>query len=270
MRFMVLVKSNDEAEAGVLPDAKLLSEMGKYNEELTKAGMMLAGDGLQASSKGVRVRAAGSKITVVDGPFAEARELVGGYWIIQAKSKADAVEWHCRAPFHDGQVEIRELFEMTDFPQDPAEQADGWRANETAARQAPAPARLPGTKRFIVMLKSDRVTESGAMPSEKVLTEMGALMEELVKSGALLSGEGLKPTLRGARIQYSGSKRTVTDGPFTEAKELIAGFSLIQTKTRDEAVDFAKRWIDVHCKGVDVPTGEIEIRQLFAPEDFPT
>src|SRR3989449_4052027 len=99
MRFMILVKANKDSEAGVLPDRKLLTEMGKFNEELVKAGVMLAGEGLQASSKGARVRFSGGKRTVIDGPFAETKELVAGFWLWQAKSKEEAIEWVKRAPF---------------------------------------------------------------------------------------------------------------------------------------------------------------------------
>src|SRR5207253_10498816 len=98
MRFMVIVKATKSSEAGELPDQKLLAEMGKYNEELAKAGVMLAGEGLQPSSKGARVRFSGSKRTVIDGPFAETKELVAGVWLIQAKSKEEAIEWVKRAP----------------------------------------------------------------------------------------------------------------------------------------------------------------------------
>jgi len=116
MQFMVLVKANKDSEAGVLPDAKLLAEMGKFNEELVKAGVMLAGEGLQASSKGARVRFAGAKRTVIDGPFTETKELVAGFWLWQVKSKEEAIEWLKRAPFKDGEdVEIRQVFEMEDF-----------------------------------------------------------------------------------------------------------------------------------------------------------
>jgi hypothetical protein len=121
MRFMILVKASKESEAGVLPDEKLLAEMAKYNEELVKAGVMLAGDGLQASSKGARVRFEGKKRTVIDGPFAEAKELVAGYWIWQCKSKQEAIDWLKRAPFDDGaEVEIRQISELADFGESPA------------------------------------------------------------------------------------------------------------------------------------------------------
>ncbi|HEV8610765.1 MAG TPA: YciI family protein [Thermoanaerobaculia bacterium] len=115
MRFMVIVKADKDSEAGVLPDKKLLTEMGKFNDELAKAGVMLAGEGLQASSKGARVRFSGGKKTVIDGPFAETKELVAGFWLWQVKSKEEAIEWLKRAPFEETEVEIRQVFEAEDF-----------------------------------------------------------------------------------------------------------------------------------------------------------
>jgi hypothetical protein len=115
MRFMVIVKANKDSEAGVLPSEQELTEMNKFNEELVKAGVMLAGEGIQASSKGARVRFDGKKRTVIDGPFAETKELVAGFWIWQVKSKAEAIEWLKRAPFREGEVEIRQVFENEDF-----------------------------------------------------------------------------------------------------------------------------------------------------------
>ena len=119
MRFMVIVKANKESEAGVLPDEKLLADMGKYNEELVKAGVMLAGEGLQPSSKGARVRFSGNKRTVIDGPFSETKELIAGYWLFQVKSLEEAIEWVKRSPnpFPKGEseIEIRQVFETDDF-----------------------------------------------------------------------------------------------------------------------------------------------------------
>jgi hypothetical protein len=116
MRFMVLVKANKESEAGVLPDEKALTAMGKFNEELVKAGVMLAADGLHASSKGARVRFDGTKRTVTDGPFTESKELIAGYWVWQVRSKEEAIAWLKRAPFdHGTEVEIRQIFEADDF-----------------------------------------------------------------------------------------------------------------------------------------------------------
>ena len=116
MRFMIIVKADKNSEAGVMPTEKDLAEMGKYNEELAKAGIMLAGDGLHPSSKGARVRFEGKKRTVIDGPFAEAKELIAGFWIWQVKSKEEAIEWLKRAPFDGGtEVELRQVFEAEDF-----------------------------------------------------------------------------------------------------------------------------------------------------------
>jgi hypothetical protein len=112
---MVLVKASKESEAGVLPDEKLLTEMGKFNEELVKAGVMLAGEGLHASSKGARVKFADGKRTVIDGPFAETKELVAGFWLWRVKSMDEAIEWLKRAPFEGTEVEIRQVFEAEDF-----------------------------------------------------------------------------------------------------------------------------------------------------------
>jgi hypothetical protein len=118
MRFMVIVKATKDSEAGVLPTEKLLAEMGKYNEELVKAGVMLAGEGLQPSSKGARVRFSGNKRTVVDGPFAETKELIAGFWLWRVKSLAEAIDWvkRCPNPFEgDSEIEIRQVFEAEDF-----------------------------------------------------------------------------------------------------------------------------------------------------------
>ena len=118
MRFMVIIKANKDSEAGVMPSEKILTEMGKFNEELVKAGVMLAGEGLQPSSKGARVRFSGTKRTVIDGPFTESKELIGGFWLWQVKSKEEAIEWvkRCPNPFDgESEIEIRQVFEASDF-----------------------------------------------------------------------------------------------------------------------------------------------------------
>jgi hypothetical protein len=118
MKFMILVKASRESEAGEMPDEQMLTEMGKYNEALVTAGVLLAGDGLHPSSKGARVRFSGTQRTVIDGPFAEARELIAGYWIFQVKSLEEAIEWIKRCPNPgpgEPEIEIRQIFEATDF-----------------------------------------------------------------------------------------------------------------------------------------------------------
>jgi hypothetical protein len=125
MRFMLLVKADKNSEAGILPDEKLLSEMGKYNAEMIKAGVLLAAEGLQPSSKGARVKFSRDKRIVTDGPFAETKELLAGFWIIQVKSKEEAIEWVKRCPNpmpgSEAEIEIRQVFELEDFPNVPPE-----------------------------------------------------------------------------------------------------------------------------------------------------
>jgi hypothetical protein len=118
MRFMIMIKANKNSEAGIMPDEKLLSDMGKFNEELVNAGVMLAGEGLHPSSKGARVKFSGANRTVVDGPFIETKELVAGFWIWQVKSKGEAIEWVKRCPNpmgEEAEIEIRQIFEAEDF-----------------------------------------------------------------------------------------------------------------------------------------------------------
>ena len=135
MRFMAIVKANKDSEAGVLPSKELLAAMGKFNEEMVKAGVLLAAEGLQPTSKGARVKFSGAKRSVVDGPFTDSKELIGGFWLLQVKSKEEAIEWIKRspAPFEgESEIEIRQVFEVGDFPAEifPAEDA----AREQAIR----------------------------------------------------------------------------------------------------------------------------------------
>jgi hypothetical protein len=142
MRFMLLVKADESSEAGVLPSKELVAAMGTFNEEMAKAGVMLAADGLHPSSKGARVSYAGTKRTVTDGPFTETKELIAGYWVIQVESKAEAIDWASRAPFQGGQVEVRQVFEASDFPADvfpPEEAAREEALREQTRRNAPKP-----------------------------------------------------------------------------------------------------------------------------------
>jgi len=115
MKFMVMVRANKASEAGAMPDETLLADMGRFNEELVKAGVMLAGEGLHPSSKGARVRFSGAKRVVIDGPFAETKELIAGYWLWQVKSREEAIEWVKRSPTMESEIEIRQVFEADDF-----------------------------------------------------------------------------------------------------------------------------------------------------------
>jgi hypothetical protein len=115
MRFMVIVKASNESEGGQMPSEQELADMGKFNEELANAGILLAGEGLHPSSKGARIRYAGKDRTVIDGPFAETKELVAGFWLVQTKTREECIEWMKRVPFQDGEIEIRQIFEADDF-----------------------------------------------------------------------------------------------------------------------------------------------------------
>ena len=262
MRFMVIRKSAENTEAGAPASRELVAAMLTYNEELAKAGIFKDGDGLKPSSLGTRVRLKGKKFTVLDGPFAETKELVAGYSIIEAASKQDAVAIMRRWPVQDGDVELelRQLYGPEDFPADPA-------AGDSPPPPA-APARKPGTTRYALLIKSDQRTESGAPPDPEVMKAMDGLMDPFVASGAMLGGQGLKPSALGAKLTRVGSKVTITDGPFTETKELIAGFSLLQLARKQAAIDFAKRWLQIHVDWSGLGEGEIEIRPLYEPADF--
>jgi hypothetical protein len=204
---------------------------------------------------------------VTDGPFAETKELVAGACLIQAKSLEEAIEWAKRVPFEEGEIEVRPLFELTDFPVDASEKPDGWREKEEQIRAAP-PARKPGTIRYMGLVKADKDTEAGVLPDEKLLSAMGAFMEEGVKSGVFLSGEGLQPSSKGARIRYSGSQRIVTDGPFAETKELIGGYAILQFTSKAEAIEWTKRFVHVDAPGRLGGESECEIRQIFEFDSF--
>jgi len=269
MRIMMIVKANPDSEKGILPDEKILSAMGTYNEKLGKAGALLAMDGLQPSSEGFRVKCSKGKVTVTDGPFAEAKELVAGFWLINVKSLAEGIEWAKRTPFQDGEIELRPLFETEDFPVSPDEDPEGWRKKELENRAKAAPPRKPGTKRYLGLLLADRDTEAGVMPDEKVLAAMGAFFEEGLKAGVILGGEGLQPTSKAARVKFTAGKRTVVDGPFTESKELVAGYAILQYASKEEALEWTKRFVQVDAPGRMNSESVCELRPFFEIEDFP-
>jgi hypothetical protein len=268
MRFMLLIKADADYEAGELPRPELLIEIARYVDELARAGAMIECNRLFPSSAGVRVRCSQGKITVVDGPFTETKELVAGYLLLQADSLAAAIEWAQRAPFESGEIDIRPLFELEDFPVDPAEQPEGWREKEAEMKVAPPLERRPGTRRYLGMLKGDSATEAGVMPDEKLLTDMGAFMEEGIKAGILLGGEGLKPTSAGARVRFDGKNRVVVDGPFTETKEIVAGYAMLQFATREEAIEWTKRFVQVDSPGRLNGECECELREVWDEVDF--
>lgn len=267
MRFMIMVKATADSEAGVMPSTELLTEMGAYNEQLVSAGIMLAGEGLHPSSQAVRIRFSGDQRTVVEGPFAETKDLLAGYWLWNVDSLDEAIEWVKRCPnpmLEESEIEIRQVLEADDFGEvftpEAREQEERLRA-EIAARVA-AGATGDRQKRVMILHMWDPRTED-TLPDEAAFAEMVAFNEELVKAGLMIDGEGLHPSRRGARVVFSGPNRTVIHGPFTESKELVAGFWVWRVKSMDEAIEWVKR-----CPmPADVET-ELEIRPIFEAADF--
>jgi hypothetical protein len=275
MRVMMLLKSDAQSEAGVMPPEQVLSEMGEYSERLMKAGLMIGGEGLHASSKGAKVRISKGKTTVLDGPFAESKEVVAGYYMLKVKDLQEAIEWTKQLPGADwtpeAEAELRPLYETEDFAVDASEQPGGWRDQELEARQAlehkvPGPEKGP---RWITFLKADKNTEAEMQPSTKLLEEMGALMGEMMAQGLLISGEGLRATKHGAKVLLKNKQISVVDGPFSEAKEVIAGFSIFRAKTKAEAIEWARRCLQIHVDGTGIDSGEIEVRQVCEMEEIP-
>lgn len=270
MRFMMMIKSDEQSEAGGLPDDEIVAAMGRYNDALIDAGVLVTAEGLHPSRQGARVKFHQGRPVVSDGPFAEAKEVLAGYWILQTKSKAEAIEWAKKVPIVTqpgdpavGQIELRQIYELEDFPVQ--ENESGWREEEAAARAAPpTPVAGDTRRRFLILRMADGETESGEMPGEALLTAMGAYNQELMNAGVMVSGEGLQPSAQGARVTFRGGKRTVTDGPFTEAKELIAGFTMIRAADLAEAIDWARRWPPLDGNG----EAELTLRQIFETEDF--
>ena len=223
---MIIRRADKNTEAGVLPDGSLFTTM------------------FQPSFRGSRVTFTEGRPTVIDGPFAEANDLIAGFTLIEASSKQEAIEWVKRSTLNsedDVEIEIRE---------------GGCPGGLAGIRQSrPADARR---MRFVILLKSDEKAEAGAIPDEQVLAAMGKCNDESVKAGVLLAGEGLQPSSKGSRVKFSRGKPFVIDGPFTEAKELVAGFWLIEVTSKEEAIEWVKRY-PYPISG----EGEVEIRQVF-------
>ena len=261
MRFMLLLKSSAATEAGAMPSAALLEAMTRFNEALVGAGALLAGEGLHASSKGYRLAAKQGRVTVSTGPFADASSLVAGYWLLNVKSKAEAIAWAERCPVGEsGEIEVREVFELDDIPKQ--ENESGWREEEAELRAAPPPAVDPTKRKYVVLVKASARGEAGELPTEAELAAMGEVIADLAAKGALLGCEGLKASSGGARVLFANGKPRVVDGPFAEAKELVAGFTLLQAANDEEALAWARR------HAIAAEDNAMELRRVFAEADF--
>lgn len=278
MRYMMLIKSDEWAEAGQMPGPELIEAMEKYNADLIDAGAFVSAEGLQSSSNGARLMLHNGKRFRTDGPFAEAKEVIAGYWIIDVASKAEALEWAMRIPFEadtaadrigeTGEVEVRRVFRLDDFPVNESE--SGWREQEAAWQEEPTISPVdPGKKRFFCSTNGDAQTEAGEMPSEELLAAMGAYMGEMAAKGIALGGEGLAPTSEGFKVTFQNGVRNVTDGPFLETKEIVGGFGIIQAASLEEAIELGWEFLEVGSQFNPESHNRCEIREIFDVAELP-
>ncbi len=221
MRFIMMHKADKNSEADIPPSSELIVSMGKLMEEMAKAGVLLAGEGLQPSSKGVRLKFSGGKRTVTRGPFTGSNELIAGFAIVRVESMEKAIEWASRLAkvVGDVEIDIGPLKEPWDLGLCP--KPDGQMT------------------RFMMMYKADESSEAGVSPTSEVMEKW---TQDMVEAGVLLSAQALQPSSKGARLKFAGGKRTVRDGPFTESKELIGGFCMLQVKLKEEAIEWGSRF----------------------------
>lgn len=247
-RYMVIRKASALTEGDDMPGPGLMEAMDAYIQEMIDAGVHISGDGLKPSREGVRVNFKDGEPRVIDGPFAETKELVAGFSIIECASTEEAIEWLKRWPKLDDdgnvELELRPMYEPGDFEQS---------ATSTRSKKM----------KFMVLMGASAASEAGQMPSTEALTAMGEFNEELVKAGVMIAGEGLHPTSNGARVEFGGAEPQVVDGPFAESKEMIAGFWIWDVKSLDEAKEWARR-----IPNTDGEHGRVEIRQVFEADDF--
>lgn len=239
MRFMVMHKVTEEMEKGLPPDPAVIAGVGQLIAEGAKDKIFISGEGLKPTSTRVHIAYKNGKRTITDGPFTEAKELVAGFALMQVKSKEEAISWCDKfaALIGDTELFMGPVVEPWDL---------GF---------APKPENPP--LRFLSMHKMDAAAENETPPDPALMAKMGALIDEMTKAGVLQATGGLASTKKGARIRFgAGGKRTVIDGPFTESKELVAGYAILELPSKAAAIDWAMRFGDV------VKVNEVEVRQI--------
>lgn len=250
MRFLILRRADAQTEQGAMPGEELLAAMGSYNQLLVDAGVMRAGEGIRPSAEGVRlVLGAGGDARVERGPFPD-RELVAGFSVFEAASHEEAVEWIKRWPAQDGGGDVTIEIRESGCP-------DG-----CAEVRASAAGSTTG-RRYIVLLRSSPALEAELPAAREKLDRLDAHNAAEAARGVLLAADGLRASSRASRVQFKAGKPSVLDGPFTEIKELIAGYWLIRAASLDQAIDWARR--NPYPTGPEV---EVEIRPLYEMEDF--
>ncbi|HSD39554.1 MAG TPA: YciI family protein [Rhodocyclaceae bacterium] len=227
MKYMLMHRTNANWEAGMLPSPELIGRVGALMGDIAKSGILVAGEGLRASSHGVRLNFTGGSMRVTKGPLTPGNELPGGFAIFQVESIDDAIAWTKRFGeiLGDVEVDIRPLTEPWDI----------------GIGSKPADMK---TTRYMAMHKADSKSEAGTPPTPELMAAMGSLMGEMAQAGVLLSGEGLAPSSQGKRFKYADGKRTVVDGPFAESKELIAGFVILDVPAMADMLPWADRYAE--------------------------
>jgi hypothetical protein len=250
MQFMVIRKADETTEAGVPPTAQGLDDMDRFNQQLADNGRLGLALGLRPSSCAVRLKLWPGGEALTDGPFAEAKELVAGFTVFEAASKEDAIEQLKRWPQSDVQPTGAAVLELRETG-----------CPGGCAEVPPAAGSEDG--RYVILLRSDEGTEADRIPPQSMLDALNAFNAAQAAEGRLLAGDGLKSSARGARVQFKGTQASVIDGPFAEAKELIAGFWMIRAASRADAIAWART--------LPYPTGpnvEVEVREAATMADL--
>ena len=239
MRYIIIHKTNPHWESGAVPSKELIARVGALIGEMAKSKVFVAGEGLRASSEGVRLRFSGGARTITKGPFPGEHELPAGFAILRTGSLDEAVEWATRqaATLGDVEMDIRPINEPWDVG------------------ICEAPSDLT-KRRWMVLRKATAATESGESPSASQRAAMSRLVDESTRSGVHVASESLRPSARGRRYKNSAEGRRVIDGPFTETKELIAGYCIVNAESLEDACRWAEKYIHV------VETDEVDVREL--------
>lgn len=238
MRFMVMHKVTDEMEKGLPPEPAIIEGVGRLIQEGAKDGVFVSGEGLRPTSQRVHLVYRNGQRTMKNGPFTQARELVGGFSLLRVRSKEEALSWCDKFAAVLGDVELF-LGLVT----------EAWDLG-----MMPKPENPP--LRFLAMHKLDERSESEAPPEPRLKAKLDALIDEMTKAGVLQATGGLASTKKGARIRYQGGKHSVMDGPFTESKELVAGYAILELPSKAAAIEWAIRFGEV------VKVNEVEVRQM--------
>lgn len=238
MRFMIMHKMTDELEKGLPPSPAVIEGVNQLIGEAVKDRIFVGGEGLKPTSTRVHIAYKAGKRTITDGPFTEAKELVAGFALMRVRSMQEAIGWCDRFASVIGDVELfmGPVVEAWDLG------------------MMPKPADAP--LRVLSMHKMDERAENDAPPDPQLMATMGALIEEMTKAGVLEATGGLASTKKGARIRFDGGKRTVIDGPFTESKELVAGYAILDLPSKAAAIEWAMRFGEI------VRVHEVEVRQM--------